>query len=69
MTRRTSRVQRDPMAMKCSTCGASFLVDETPVPPFCSVRCQQVDLGKWLGEEIGVPQESGGVPDEAFRDD
>lgn len=28
--------------------------------PFCSVRCQQIDLGGWLNEEIGLPIE----PDE-----
>jgi len=24
--------------------------------PFCSPRCKQVDLGKWLGEEYRVPE-------------
>jgi endogenous inhibitor of DNA gyrase (YacG/DUF329 family) len=24
--------------------------------PFCSMRCRQVDLGKWLGEEYRVPE-------------
>lgn len=23
--------------------------------PFCSVRCQQIDLGRWLGEQYSVP--------------
>lgn len=23
--------------------------------PFCSKRCKQVDLGRWLNEEISVP--------------
>lgn len=23
--------------------------------PFCSFRCQLVDLGKWLGEEYRIP--------------
>lgn len=23
--------------------------------PFCSARCKQVDLGKWLNEEYRVP--------------
>lgn len=23
--------------------------------PFCSMRCRQVDLGRWLGEEYRVP--------------
>jgi hypothetical protein len=25
--------------------------------PFCSARCRQVDLGKWLNEEYRVPAE------------
>ena len=25
--------------------------------PFCSLRCQQVDLGGWLDEQHGVPVE------------
>jgi endogenous inhibitor of DNA gyrase (YacG/DUF329 family) len=25
--------------------------------PFCSERCRQVDLGKWLNEEYRVPAE------------
>lgn len=23
--------------------------------PFCSVRCRQVDLGRWLGEGYAIP--------------
>jgi endogenous inhibitor of DNA gyrase (YacG/DUF329 family) len=23
--------------------------------PFCSARCRQIDLGKWLNEEYRVP--------------
>jgi endogenous inhibitor of DNA gyrase (YacG/DUF329 family) len=29
--------------------------------PFCSKRCADVDLGKWLGEGYSIP---GGVSDE-----
>jgi len=25
--------------------------------PFCSKRCQQIDLGKWLTEGYGIPYE------------
>jgi len=53
----SSASRRDPSAMVCSTCGRRFLRDETPVPPFCSERCQLVDLGRWLNEDIGVPFE------------
>ena len=30
---------------------------ENPAFPFCSTRCQQVNLGKWLNEEFRVPAE------------
>lgn len=33
--------------------------------PFCSVRCQQVDLQRWLQEEYHVPH----VPDPDEADD
>jgi endogenous inhibitor of DNA gyrase (YacG/DUF329 family) len=26
--------------------------------PFCSARCQQVDLGRWLGEEYVISESS-----------
>jgi endogenous inhibitor of DNA gyrase (YacG/DUF329 family) len=30
---------------------------ENPAFPFCSARCKQVDLGKWLNEEYRLPAE------------
>ncbi|MFK8112790.1 MAG: DNA gyrase inhibitor YacG [Rubripirellula sp.] len=45
--------------LQCSTCGRSFSRDETKTPPFCSERCQLIDLGRWLDEDIGVPHEGG----------
>lgn len=45
--------------MICSTCGNEFRIDQTKTPPFCSERCQLIDLGRWLDEEIGVPHEGG----------
>ncbi len=32
--------------------------------PFCSERCRQIDLGKWLGEEYALPAEDEGAPEE-----
>ena len=49
--------------MTCSTCGRSFDADASRHQPFCSERCQVVDLGRWLDEEVQVPHEGG--PDEA----
>jgi hypothetical protein len=33
---------------------------ENPAHPFCSARCKQVELGKWLNEEYRVPAEEDG---------
>ncbi|MBK9069669.1 MAG: DNA gyrase inhibitor YacG [Myxococcales bacterium] len=40
------------MARQCPTCQAPSATDK--VAPFCSDRCQLIDLGKWLGEEYRV---------------
>ncbi len=32
--------------------------------PFCSTRCKQIDLGKWLNEEYRIP-----VPDASTEDE
>lgn len=36
----------------CPQCGA---VSVKPHTPFCSRRCAQIDLGKWLNEDYRVP--------------
>jgi endogenous inhibitor of DNA gyrase (YacG/DUF329 family) len=39
---------------------------ENKAAPFCSARCRQIDLGKWLSEEYRVPAgESADGPDDA----
>lgn len=43
------------MAARCPTCKREALPrSENPASPFCSQRCRDVDLGKWLGEEYRV---------------
>ena len=37
---------------KCPQCGALAIKPHTP---FCSRRCAQLDLGKWLNEDYRVP--------------
>lgn len=37
---------------RCLQCGAPALKPHTP---FCSRRCAQIDLGKWLNEDYRVP--------------
>jgi endogenous inhibitor of DNA gyrase (YacG/DUF329 family) len=42
---------------RCGLCGKSYQVRDPKLAPFCSERCQQVDLGNWLGEAYGLPWE------------
>lgn len=44
----------------CPICGRSITVarlEEAPARPFCSARCQQIDLGRWLSEEYRISEE------------
>lgn len=43
--------------MKCSYCGLAFARAESGFVPFCSRRCQQLDLRNWLTESYGMPWE------------
>ena len=43
--------------MKCPTCGKQIEWKDNPFRPFCSERCQLVDLGKWVEGEYRVPSE------------
>jgi endogenous inhibitor of DNA gyrase (YacG/DUF329 family) len=40
---------------KCSICGKPV---EAAFRPFCSARCKQVDLNRWLTESYRVPVQS-----------
>ena len=40
------------MTARCPTCRREALPRaNNPAFPLCSARCREVDLGKWLGEE------------------
>ena len=55
------------MQRSCPICKARFEADEKEgFFPFCSRRCQLVDLGNWLGERYVVPVGRGGT---AFADE
>jgi endogenous inhibitor of DNA gyrase (YacG/DUF329 family) len=34
-----------------------FDTTSTTAMPFCSERCRQIDLGRWLGEKYSLPIE------------
>lgn len=40
---------------RCPTCNRQVQWQDNPFRPFCSERCQLVDLGKWVNEEYRVP--------------
>jgi endogenous inhibitor of DNA gyrase (YacG/DUF329 family) len=42
--------------IRCPTCLKQFdSAASSKFVPFCSERCQQIDLGRWLGEKFSVP--------------
>ncbi|HUW83528.1 MAG TPA: DNA gyrase inhibitor YacG [Phycisphaerae bacterium] len=54
-------------SLVCPTCGRRVVyADRSEVPhrPFCSPRCQWLDLARWLNEEYGFSSPLGeGQPD------
>lgn len=49
---------------KCSYCGGAYERSLSVCPPFCSERCQQLDLRNWLNESYGLPFEDQSRPEE-----
>jgi endogenous inhibitor of DNA gyrase (YacG/DUF329 family) len=48
----------------CPTCRKTVCfadLKEIPYRPFCSRRCQLIDLGKWLNEEYCISEPLDGV--------
>lgn len=66
--RDVENTNRHPLPFKCSLCGKTYDRTESKSVPFCSVRCQQIDLGHWLNEDYGFPVESGEVPEDSAND-
>jgi endogenous inhibitor of DNA gyrase (YacG/DUF329 family) len=57
---------------RCPICGRSATPRaENAAFPFCSARCRQIDLGKWLSEEYRVPavesETDGGIASERLH--
>jgi uncharacterized protein len=43
------------LKVKCPICKTQFTYHDGAFRPFCSERCRNVDLGKWLTESYAVP--------------
>jgi endogenous inhibitor of DNA gyrase (YacG/DUF329 family) len=58
-------------APRCPVCRAEVAPRaQNPLFPFCSERCRQVDLGRWLQEEHRIPGEPAlDLQDVSGRDD
>lgn len=44
--------EKKPRRPRCPICGRISAPDQQP---FCSDRCRQVDLGRWLTESYAIP--------------
>jgi endogenous inhibitor of DNA gyrase (YacG/DUF329 family) len=43
--------------LRCPICERAFEAAASPAVPFCSDRCRQIDLGRWLGEHYSITVE------------
>lgn len=41
--------------LTCPICRKQFDSTASEALPFCSKRCRQIDLGRWLGESYSFP--------------
>ena len=51
--------------IKCPTCRSAVAWQDNPHRPFCSERCQMIDLGQWADESYRIP----GPSQEPLSDD
>lgn len=49
----SDRLECPPVKRACPICGGEVAGD-SPQRPFCSPRCKDIDLGRWLGEEYRI---------------
>jgi endogenous inhibitor of DNA gyrase (YacG/DUF329 family) len=43
------------MTRRCPLCRRETTWDDNPWRPFCSERCQIIDLGNWASDGYGIP--------------
>jgi hypothetical protein len=55
--------------MRCPNCQHEFLLSGSPALPFCSERCREIDLGRWLGESYSMQVIPDPEADEVPQDD
>jgi uncharacterized protein len=45
------------MKIKCPRCEKEAEITGNPFRPFCSERCQVIDLGNWISGTYRIPEE------------
>ncbi len=61
--------RKQPYIVNCPHCKKPVeWVETNEFRPFCSERCQLIDLGAWAAEEYRIEDPSPIIPDE-FEDD
>ncbi|MBN2474657.1 MAG: DNA gyrase inhibitor YacG [Pirellulales bacterium] len=63
------RVPSIMATVRCPVCERTFEPEQSSALPFCSERCRQVDLGRWLDERYGMPYEREDTQPERPQDD
>lgn len=52
-------MENEIITIACPTCGKPVIWGEqSPFRPFCSKRCQLIDLGEWANEEKRIASEA-----------
>ncbi|MCH8922350.1 MAG: DNA gyrase inhibitor YacG [Planctomycetes bacterium] len=49
--------ESNTVTLICPTCDGAFDARISVAMPFCSHRCREIDLGRWLEEGHGLPIE------------
>lgn len=55
--------------MRCPICKQETRHEGNPYRPFCSERCQLLDLGNWLDGRYRIPGESASQENESERNE
>lgn len=51
-------MKKEKLIVNCPTCQKPIVWDEkNPYRPFCSKRCQLIDLGEWANETHRIPSD------------
>jgi endogenous inhibitor of DNA gyrase (YacG/DUF329 family) len=56
-----------PLRVKCPTCRKETAWENNPHRPFCSERCQLIDLGAWTEGRYRIPGDK--IEDDFFDSD